>query len=83
MHPATYKPLGRWIDSDFVLDDLEVVVWIDCTEVSRFAVAGMVHSLADYLVAITRYITLVPAMSYTSAPTGLPFLLSRRATWLR
>jgi 2-keto-4-pentenoate hydratase/2-oxohepta-3-ene-1,7-dioic acid hydratase in catechol pathway len=56
----TFKPLGPWIQRGVDLDSLVTRVSVNGEERERFRTNAMIHSIADYIAAITRYITLVP-----------------------
>jgi 2-keto-4-pentenoate hydratase/2-oxohepta-3-ene-1,7-dioic acid hydratase in catechol pathway len=56
----TFKPMGPWIETEVDLDRLETRVRVNGVETTRFATNDMVFGVADYISAITRYITLVP-----------------------
>ncbi|MEJ8570581.1 fumarylacetoacetate hydrolase family protein [Microbaculum marinum] len=56
----TFKPMGPWIETDVVLDDLETVVRLNGEEQIRFATNDMIFGIVDYLVRMTRYLTLYP-----------------------
>ncbi len=56
----TFKPMGPWIETDVDLDALETRVRVNGAETSRFRTNAMIHGVAQYIAAISRYITLVP-----------------------
>ena len=57
----TFKPMGPWIETDVAdLDKLETIIRVNGAETERFATNEMIFGVADYIEAITRYITLVP-----------------------
>jgi len=56
----TFKPIGPWIRCGADLHAMETRVFVNDDLKERFATHRMIHSIADYIVAITRYITLVP-----------------------
>jgi 2-keto-4-pentenoate hydratase/2-oxohepta-3-ene-1,7-dioic acid hydratase in catechol pathway len=56
----TFKPMGPWIETDVDLDGLETRVSVNGKVSSRFKTNAMIHGVAEYISAITRYITLVP-----------------------
>jgi 2-keto-4-pentenoate hydratase/2-oxohepta-3-ene-1,7-dioic acid hydratase in catechol pathway len=56
----TFKPMGPWIETDVDLDKLETRVRVNGRETSRFKTNAMIHGVAEYISAISRYITLEP-----------------------
>lgn len=56
----TFKPMGPWIETDLDPTDANVSVAVNGETVSRFNTGNMIFGLAEYISAITRYITLVP-----------------------
>lgn len=56
----TFKPLGPWIRRDVDLDALVTRVLVNGELRESFPTNAMIFSIADYIVAMTRYITLVP-----------------------
>ena len=56
----TFKPMGPWIETDFDLDAALTRVRVNGREVIEFRTAAMIFGVVDYLVEITRYITLHP-----------------------
>jgi len=56
----TFKPMGPWIRRDVDLEAMETRVLLNGSVVERFPTNRMIHSIADYIVAITRYTTLAP-----------------------
>jgi 2-keto-4-pentenoate hydratase/2-oxohepta-3-ene-1,7-dioic acid hydratase in catechol pathway len=57
----TFAPMGPWIETDVVLDDdLTTTVRLNGREVIRFPTNHMLFGVVDYLVAMTRYLTLFP-----------------------
>ena len=56
----TFKPMGPWIETDFDLDAALTRVRVNGRQVIEFRTAGMIFGVVDYLVEITRYITLHP-----------------------
>jgi 2-keto-4-pentenoate hydratase/2-oxohepta-3-ene-1,7-dioic acid hydratase in catechol pathway len=56
----TFKPLGPWIKRGVDLDSLVTRVSVNGEVRESFPTNKMIWSIADYIAAITRYITLVP-----------------------
>ena len=52
--------MGPWIETDVDLDKLETRVRVNGRETSRFKTNAMIHGVAEYISAISRYITLEP-----------------------
>ena len=56
----TFKPMGPWIETNIVLDDLETIVRINNEEQLRFKTNEMVFGVAKYISTISQYVTLYP-----------------------
>lgn len=56
----TFKPLGPWIARNADLADMVTRIFVNGELRESFATGNMIHSVADVIVAMTRYITLVP-----------------------
>jgi 2-keto-4-pentenoate hydratase/2-oxohepta-3-ene-1,7-dioic acid hydratase in catechol pathway len=56
----TFKPMGPWIETDVDLDSAQTRVRVNGKQCIEFQTNNMLFGVVDYLVAITRYITLVP-----------------------
>jgi 2-keto-4-pentenoate hydratase/2-oxohepta-3-ene-1,7-dioic acid hydratase in catechol pathway len=56
----TFKPMGPWIETDLDLDSALTRVRVNGKQCIEFRTNNMLFGVIDYLVAITRYITLVP-----------------------
>ena len=56
----TFKPMGPWIETDFDLDAAMTRVRVNGRQVVEFRTGAMIFGVVDYLVEITRYITLHP-----------------------
>jgi 2-keto-4-pentenoate hydratase/2-oxohepta-3-ene-1,7-dioic acid hydratase in catechol pathway len=56
----TFKPMGPWIETDVVLDDLETVVRVNGAETTRFRTNAMLFGVATYIATMSRYVTLYP-----------------------
>ncbi|MBV8868405.1 MAG: fumarylacetoacetate hydrolase family protein, partial [Acetobacteraceae bacterium] len=56
----TFKPMGPWIETDLRLDDLRTRIRLNGEQLIEFRTNDMVFGVVDYLVAMTRYLTLHP-----------------------
>lgn len=56
----TFKPMGPWIETDVDLSTMKTTVALNGTTVSEFDTNNMVFSIATYISAMTRYLTLYP-----------------------
>ena len=56
----TFKPMGPWIETDVKLDDLVTRVRLNGKELIAFPTNHMVFGVVDFLVSMTRYLTLYP-----------------------
>ena len=56
----TFKPMGPWIETELDLEAARTRVRLNGRQVIDFATNDMLFGVVDYLVAITRYITLQP-----------------------
>ena len=56
----TFKPMGPWIETDFDLDAATTRVRVNGRQSVEFRTGAMIFGVVDYLVEITRYITLHP-----------------------
>lgn len=56
----TFKPMGPWIETRFDLDAAMTRVRVNGRQVVEFRTGAMIFGVVDYLVEITRYITLHP-----------------------
>ena len=56
----TFKPMGPWIETDFDLDAAVTRVRVNSRQVVEFRTGAMIFGVVDYLVEITKYITLHP-----------------------
>jgi 2-keto-4-pentenoate hydratase/2-oxohepta-3-ene-1,7-dioic acid hydratase in catechol pathway len=56
----TFKPMGPWIETDFDLAAARTKVRLDGEEMIDFQTGAMIFGVVDYLVAISRYMTLHP-----------------------
>ncbi|HSU05860.1 MAG TPA: fumarylacetoacetate hydrolase family protein [Acetobacteraceae bacterium] len=56
----TFKPMGPWIETDLRLDDLVTKIRLNGTQLIEFRTNDMMFGVVDFLVAMTRYLTLYP-----------------------
>lgn len=56
----TFKPMGPWIETELDLDAARTRVRLNGRQVIDFETNAMLFGVVDFLVAITRYITLYP-----------------------
>ena len=56
----TFKPMGPWIETDVKLDDLVTKVRLNGEQLIEFPTNHMLFGVVDFLVAMTRYVTLYP-----------------------
>jgi len=56
----TFKPMGPWIETEFHLDAAETATRIDGDERARFQTGDMVFSPVEFIVEMSRYITIAP-----------------------
>ena len=56
----TFKPMGPWIETDFDLEAARTRVRLNGRQAIEFVTNDMLFGVVEYLVAITRYITLYP-----------------------
>lgn len=56
----TFKPMGPWIETDFDLRAARTRVRVNGIEAIDFETGNMIHGVVDDLVAISKYMTLVP-----------------------
>ena len=56
----TFKPMGPWIETDFDLSAARTKVRLNGHECIDFRTDAMLFGVVDYLVAISRYMTLAP-----------------------
>ena len=56
----TFKPMGPWIETDFDLDAAMTRVRVNGRQAIEFRTSRMIFGVVDYLVEITKYITLHP-----------------------
>ena len=52
--------MGPWIETDFDLDAAATRVRVNGRQVIEFSTNRMIFGVVDYLVEITKYITLLP-----------------------
>ena len=56
----TFKPMGAWIETDAEPKNMRTTVRLNGSVASEFDTNNMVFSIATYISAMTRYLTLFP-----------------------
>ena len=56
----TFKPMGPWIETDLDLESLITKVRLNGQQMIEFHTNHMIFGVVDFLVAMTRYLTLYP-----------------------
>ncbi len=56
----TFAPMGPWIETDVDLEKLVTKIRVNGKEPIQFPTNDMIFGVVDFLVAMTRYLTLVP-----------------------
>ncbi len=56
----TFKPMGPWIETDVNLDSLVTRGRLNGKQVSEFKTNRMIFGIADFIVEISKYLTLYP-----------------------
>jgi 2-keto-4-pentenoate hydratase/2-oxohepta-3-ene-1,7-dioic acid hydratase in catechol pathway len=56
----TFKPMGPWIETDVKLEDLVTTIRLNGEQLIEFPTNHMIFGVVDYLVAMTRCLTLYP-----------------------
>lgn len=56
----TFKPMGPWIETDVDLDSLVTKVRVNGAELIAFKTNHMIFGVVDFLVEMTKYVTLYP-----------------------
>ncbi|HEY6431780.1 MAG TPA: fumarylacetoacetate hydrolase family protein [Acetobacteraceae bacterium] len=56
----TFKPMGPWIETDVRLEELVTKIRLNGKQLIEFPTNEMVFGVVDFLVAMTRYLTLYP-----------------------
>ena len=56
----TFKPMGPWVDTDTDIDQAQTRVFVNGQSAGDFKTNNMIFDTLDYIIAITRYITLHP-----------------------
>ena len=71
----TFNVLGPWIDTDADLDGMTTSIVLNGVLQDSFKTNNMIFSIADYIVAMTRYITLQPGDVITmGTDEGSPYV---------
>jgi 2-keto-4-pentenoate hydratase/2-oxohepta-3-ene-1,7-dioic acid hydratase in catechol pathway len=56
----TFKPMGPWIETDIALESLITKVRLNGKQMIEFHTSHMIFGVVDFLVAMTKYLTLYP-----------------------
>jgi 2-keto-4-pentenoate hydratase/2-oxohepta-3-ene-1,7-dioic acid hydratase in catechol pathway len=56
----SFKPMGPWTTTGLDPMGLEVITRVNGEEVSRYETKNMIFTVVDYLVEVTKYLTLFP-----------------------
>src|SRR5580700_8162959 len=56
----TFKPMGPWIETDVDLESLVTKVRVNGKQMIEFHTNHMIFGVVDFLVAMTKYVTLYP-----------------------
>ncbi len=56
----TWKPMGPWIETEAELDTMRTTVRVNGETTIEFPTNSMIFGVAEYIAAITRYVTLHP-----------------------
>lgn len=56
----TFAPMGPWIETDLDLDAAKTTVRVNGEEMITFKTTAMIFSIADFLVRMSKYLTLFP-----------------------
>ena len=56
----TFKPMGPWIETNVELDSLVTKVRVNGKQMIEFPTNHMIFGVVDFLVAMTKYVTLYP-----------------------
>jgi 2-keto-4-pentenoate hydratase/2-oxohepta-3-ene-1,7-dioic acid hydratase in catechol pathway len=68
----TFKPMGPWIETEVKLDTMVTKVRLNGGEMISFDTNKMVFGIAQFIAAMTRYITLVPGDVIWMGTEGAP-----------
>jgi 2-keto-4-pentenoate hydratase/2-oxohepta-3-ene-1,7-dioic acid hydratase in catechol pathway len=56
----TFKPMGPWIETELRLEDAVTKIRLNGKQLIEFRTNDMIFGVVEYLVAMTRYLTLYP-----------------------
>lgn len=68
----TFKPMGPWIETDVQLDKLVTKVRVNGKQLIEFRTNDMIFGVVDFLVRMTRYVTLYPMDIVWMGTEGAP-----------
>jgi 2-keto-4-pentenoate hydratase/2-oxohepta-3-ene-1,7-dioic acid hydratase in catechol pathway len=56
----TFKPMGPWISTQADVANMETVVTVNGRETTRFGTSDMLFGIKEFIVDMSRYLTLYP-----------------------
>jgi 2-keto-4-pentenoate hydratase/2-oxohepta-3-ene-1,7-dioic acid hydratase in catechol pathway len=68
----TFKPMGPWIETDVDLESMHTTVRLNGTTMIRFRTNDMLFGIAQYISAMSRYLTLFPGDVIWMGTDGVP-----------
>ena len=68
----TFKPMGPWIETEVDLDALHTAVRLNGEETIRFRTNDMLFGVAEYISAMSQYVTLHPGDVIWMGTDGVP-----------
>jgi 2-keto-4-pentenoate hydratase/2-oxohepta-3-ene-1,7-dioic acid hydratase in catechol pathway len=68
----TFKPMGPWIETEVDLDALHTAVRLNGEETIRFRTNDMLFGVAEYISAMSQYLTLHPGDVIWMGTDGVP-----------
>jgi len=68
----SFKPMGPWIETDVNLDEMMTTVAVNGTVHTKFATNNMIFGIRDYIVEITKYMTIQPGDVMWMGTDGVP-----------
>ena len=68
----TFKPMGPWIETDFVLDAAQTIIRVNGSEKIRFKTNSMIFGPATFISRMSQYLTLWPGDVVWMGTEGSP-----------
>ena len=68
----TFNPMGPWIETNVDLDAIQTIIRLNGAEKTRFKTNDMLFSIATFISAMTRYMTLYPGDVIWMGTDGVP-----------